>query len=238
MSRRTISIIIPALNEEGNLQNTIDHVLQAAAAHFAEWELIIINDGSTDRTLEIAAANQKKHPGITILSNPVPRNIGACYDLGRRQARMQYCVMVQGDNPFTAETLAGFFAHVGEADFLCGYWENPAERSLLRRAISSFYTHLLNLILHRRMRYYNGLQLYRTAWLKTIEIQSTGFGYQAEVLVQALRDGLKGLELPTAYVERPGGGVTKVFRLRNILNVLKTIGRLRALRTAKMAGGV
>jgi dolichol-phosphate mannosyltransferase len=229
MEKRSLSVIIPALNEEGNIQSAIDNVVVAVERHFPEYELLIINDGSTDRTLEIAQENRGKNPKIDIISHSTPQNIGACYDIGRQRARMDYCVMIQGDNPFTASTLDDFFSHAGQADFLCGYWQNPEERELLRRIISFCYTNLLNILLHKKMRYYNGLQLHQTEWLKTVELKSSGFGYQAEVLLQALLDGKTYIEIPTAYVERPGGGVTKVFRVRNIINVLKTIGRLYEL---------
>jgi len=235
MKPSSISIIMPALNEEGNIQITIDNVVSAAEKSFSEYELIVINDGSTDRTPEIVQENRQRNPRIQLISNTAPCNIGACYDLGRKRARMKYCVVIHGDNPCSASTLEAFFSHVGQADFLCGYWKDPKERTHLRRILSSSYTRVLNLMLRRKMKYYNGLQLHKTEWAKSVELKSTGFGYQAELLLQALLDGKKYIEIPIAYVERPGpdSGVTKAFRPNNIANVLKTIGRLYALNKRK-----
>lgn len=240
MKHSSISVIMPALNEEGNIQVSIDNVVAAAEALFSEYELIVINDGSTDRTLEIVQKNQKKNPRIQVISNATPCNIGACYDLGRKRARMKYCVVIHGDNPCAASTLEEFFSHAGQADFICGYWKDPKERERLRRILSSCYTVLLNIMLRKKMKYYNGLQLHETEWAKSVELKSTGFGYQAELLLQALLDGKKYIEIPIAYIERPGprGGATKAFRPRNIANVLKTVGRLYALNKKRMQKAV
>ena len=141
---------------------------------------------------------------------------------------MGWTVMVQGDGPFSEQTLVSAFERVGQADVVCGYWNNPAERSWLRRLLSRAYTAALNTGLGYRMRYYNGLQVHETAWLQRQTIESSGFGFQAEVLIAALRDGREYVEVPTDYIERPEGGATKIFRLRNLLSVAGTLcGLLR-----------
>ncbi len=223
MKHGSVSVIMPALNEEGNIQDAISNVVGAVEKHFTDYELIVINDGSTDRTLEIVERNIRANPKIRVISNPKPRNIGACYNMGRQEAKMDYCIMIQGDNPFSQETMCTFFTHVGEADFLCSYWINPETRTWDRRLFSRGYTAVLNWLLGQKMKYYNGMQLHRTEWVKTITLTSVGFGYQAEVLVRALKAGKSYVEVPVVCLERLGGGVTKVYRLRNIINVLKTI---------------
>jgi hypothetical protein len=143
---------------------------------------------------------------------------------------MEYCVMIQGDNVFSEETLIRVFSQLGEADFICSYWKNPEIRSWTRRLISAAYTGVLNFMLKENIRYYNGMQIHRTDWLKHVELTSVGFGYQAEVLVHALKQGKKYLQIPVDCMERPGGGVTKVFKLQNIKSVLQTIFHLYAVR--------
>jgi glycosyltransferase involved in cell wall biosynthesis len=221
--KETISIIIPALNEEGNIQATINNVVASVERHFGDYEIIVINDGSTDRTLEIVEETIKANNKIKVISNTTPQNIGNCYKIGCREAKMKYCVMIQGDNPFSEETLLEVFSYIGKADFICTYWKNPELRDIVRRMISSGYTGFLNFILRENMKYYNGIQIHLTKWLKQIKIRSSGFGYQAEVLVQALKQGKSYIQIPIICMERPGGGVTKVFKIKNIISVVKTI---------------
>lgn len=221
---------MPALNEEGNIQSAIDNTVGAVKRHFADYEIIIINDGSTDRTLEIVERNISTNGRIRVVSNPWPCNIGACYKIGRQEARMDFCIMIQGDNPFAQETICEFLAHVGEADFICSYWKNPGARSWGRRLCSRAYTTILNSIFGWQIHYYNGMQLHQTNWLKTIPILSEGFGYQAEVLIRAVKANRSYVEVAVNCLEREGGGVTKAFRPRNVISVVKTIVMLYKLR--------
>jgi glycosyltransferase involved in cell wall biosynthesis len=225
----SISVIIPALNEEGNIEAALNNVIGAVEKSFTDYEVIVVNDGSTDTTLAIVQKKIEANPRIRLIHHPYPRNIGICYSEGRNCARMEYCVMIQGDNVFSEETLIQVFSQVGKADFICTYWNNPEIRSWTRRLISAGYTGVLNFMLKENLRYYNGMQIHRTDWLKQVEITSVGFGYQAEVLVHALKQGKKYLQIPVDCMERPGGGMTKVFKPQNIKSVMQTILHLYAI---------
>jgi len=235
---KTASIIMPALNEEGNIQGALNSAISAAEEHFENYEIIVVNDGSSDKTLDIVQVNIQYNKNIRVASHSSPRGFGASFDTGKKLATMTYCVLVQGDNPFTSETLSRFFSHVGKADIICGYWKNPEKRTKTRHLISTLYTGLLNTLLRLDLKYYNGLQLHRTDWLHDLEIKNIGFGFQAELLVAAIKDGKTYLEVPTAYVERPGGGVTKIFKLKNILSVLITIPRLWLMSRKRTSGNL
>jgi hypothetical protein len=104
-----------------------------------------------------------------------------------------------------------------------GFIENPASRSRLRRAISTAYTWTLNSLFGMRLRYFNGLQIHETSWLRGVTLRSQGFAFQAELLIRALRDGRTHLEVPYRHRERPGGGKTKIFKIGNIVSVIRAI---------------
>ena len=222
----SLSVVIPALNEEGNIQGTIDSVTSAAERYFDEYEIIIVNDGSTDRTLDIIRENINQNPRIRVVSHERPWGFGASYHDGRRYASKTYTVMVHGDNAFDKGTLGGLFSNVGKADVLCGYIANPASRNWTRRAISLTYTTAMNILFCLRLKYFNGLQVHRTDWLKQANIRSEGFGFQAEQLIMAIKDGLSYLQVPTIHTERPGGGETKIFKMKNIGSVTCTVAAL------------
>ncbi len=233
----SLSVIVPALNEEANLPRALSTVIEAASECFDDFEIIVVDDGSTDRTAAVAESFARSNGHIRLISHDDIRGFGASYDTGRRNATKAFTVMVQGDGPFSAATLCEFFSHAGEADFICGYWNNAGERILTRRIISSVYTKVLNTYLGLNLKYYNGLQLYRTKFLNDLEIKSTGFGFQAEVIVAAISSGQDFVEVPTDYIERPEGGATKIFRARNILSVLGTLLQLHRYRRLSRALG-
>ena len=231
---KSISIIMPALNEEGNIQGSIDLAVYAAEKHFDLYEIVVVNDGSTDNTLKIVEENMKHNDKIRVISHKTPEGFGASFNTGRKDAKMKYSVMVQGDNPFSKETLQNFFSHTAEAQIVFGYIANVDFRPWTRQVISSLYTKLLNFLLGFDLRYYNGPQIHETAWLRKLELENSGFGFQAEVLVRALKEGKNYIEVPVVCVERPGGGVTKSFKLKNICSVIRTI--IRLMKTKEVSG--
>lgn len=220
---QSLSVVIPALNEEGNIQGSIDSVTSAAERYFDDYEIIIVNDGSTDHTLEIVHANMAKNPCIRVISHDRPWGFGASYHDGRSHATKTYTVMVHGDNAFDKETLSNFFSNAGKADVICGYISNPEARSWVRRAVSRTYTTGMNFLFGMRLKYFNGLQIHKTEWLQKANIQSDGFGFQAELLIKAIKEGYSYLQVPTVHTERPGGGHTKIFKLKNIRSVMRTV---------------
>ncbi len=223
LKKRSISIIIPALNEEGNIQGSIDAAVYAAEKNFEDYEIIVVNDGSTDGTLTIIEENLRNNNKIRVITHPETRGFGASYNSGRNDARMQYSVMVHGDNVFPRETLDEVFSAVGKADVVCGYIKNPESRNRIRQLISKAFTKFMNVFFRLSLKYYNGIQIHKTEWLKKIKLNSTGFGFQSELLIKAIKEGKTYIEVPYIHVERPGGGATKIFKPKNIWSVLKTI---------------
>jgi len=219
----SLSVVIPALNEEGNIQGSLDAVTAAAERHFGDYEIIVVNDGSTDRTAAIIQSNMLRSPRIRMLSHEQPWGFGASYHDGRRSATKTYTTMVHGDNAFDPQTLSNFLSHVGKADVICGYIANPEARSWTRRLISSVYTTAVNILFLMHLRYFNGLQVHKTEWLQRADVKSGGFGFQAELLIKAIKEGRTYLEVPTIHTERPGGGETKIFKLKNIRSVVTTV---------------
>src|SRR5947208_3214332 len=88
------------------------------------------------------------------------------------------------------------------------------ERNRCPRLVSKALTALVNIISGRRLKYYNGLQIHRADILTSLSIQSSGYGFQAEVLVKALRRADRFIEVGMDLTEREHGE-SKAFRLKN-----------------------
>jgi hypothetical protein len=84
----------------------------------------------------------------------------------------------------------------------------------------------MNFLFRLNLGYFNGIQVHKTEWLKNLKLNSVGFGFQSELLIKAIKEGKTYVEIPYVHVERPGGGATKVFKLKNIFSVIKTIFHL------------
>jgi hypothetical protein len=152
------------------------------------------------------------------------------------EAALAHIVMVHGDNAWGWATLREFFSRTGEADVIIGYTRGMLKsRTLVGTLVSKAFTVLVNLITRRGLRYYNGLQIHRAAILKSLRIESQGYGFQAEVLVKALRLSNSYIEVPMDLTERVKGE-SKAFRVKNFVDVWRTLRLLARLESAARAG--
>ena len=220
---RSLTVVIPAYCEAGNIIETLDNVVSALAPLSIPHEILVIDDGSTDETSARVTANLSRFPTVKLLANGRNMGFGWTYRRGVDAASLTHIVMVHGDNAWGAETLRDLFRHVGEVDVVIGYTRDMwRTRSWSRALVSKTFTLMLNLLTRRGLRYYNGLQIHQAPVLKRLRIESTGFGFQPEVLIKSLRLTKTFLEVPMDLMERERGE-SKAFRLKNVVDVMRTL---------------
>jgi glycosyltransferase involved in cell wall biosynthesis len=216
-----LSIIVPAYNEEANIGPTLDEVTTACDALHDDYEIIVVNDCSADRTPDIVLARAKGNPRIRLVSNENNLGFGGAFMRGVNEARMDYCIMVCADNAIPAESLRLIFSKTGEADLVLSYIGNPKVRELSRRIISRTFVLLVNLLTGFRVRYYNGFCVFPTRRLKGMTV-SKGFAYAAQIIVTLLNEGYSYVEVPMLTRMR-AHGTTSAFRFRNLISVLGSL---------------
>ena len=222
----TISFIISALNEERVLGAFLEQLMAVVeGARFVDYEVILINDGSTDRTGEIMDGAARRHPKVTVVHNPKNLRFGNSYKRGLRQARFQYVMLLCGDGGLPAASLPAIFDCIGTADIVVPWMTNLRRiKSLPRYLLSRAYTTLFNVLCGMRLRYYNGLPVHRNDLLQRIQITSGGFGFQAEILIKLIRSGCTYVEVGVKGAEEKQQSVA--LRPRNWLSVVATVARL------------
>ena len=231
----SLSIIIPAYNEAENIIDTLDNVTRALEPLAVRHEILVIDDGSTDATAALVTSNLNRFPAVRLLVNQRNMGFGWSYRRGVDAAGLDHIVMVHGDNAWGFETLREFFSRVGEADVIVGYTRDMwATRTKTRTVISKAYTLAVNLITRRHLKYYNGLQIHTAPVLKSLRIQSSGYGFQSEVLVKSLRRADTVIEVPMDLIEREKGE-SKAFRLKNFVDVFRTLKVLCAVELGRDA---
>jgi glycosyltransferase involved in cell wall biosynthesis len=225
-ARRSLSIIVPAYCEADNIVATLTNIAGALDGLPIDHEILVIDDGSTDGTGDRVREQAAQFPAVRLLTNDRNRGFGWTYRRGVAAATRDHIVMVHGDNAWPASTLRDLFCRVGEADLIVGYTRDMwKSRSWTRTAISKAFTLAINGITRRRLHYYNGLQIHPAHVLKQLDVRSTGYGFQAEVLTQSLRMTRTFIEVPMTLTERQTGA-SKAFRARNVADVVRTLARL------------
>ena len=224
--RSTITLIVPALNEEKVITETVRQIASVANGQFSQFEMLLIDDGSSDGTGFLMEALATDHPNLRVIHNPRNLGLGACYRRGVAEARHQYVMLLCGDGGMPATSLPAIFDQIDRADIVIPYITNMRRiKSPMRLLLSRAYTVLLNLMFGLRLRYYNGLAVHRTELVRCLDLQSDGFGFQAEVLVELLKAGCSYIEVGVEGAEKTKR--SSALRLRSVFNVLQTLWRLR-----------
>lgn len=218
----TISLIVPALNEEAVIASVLEGITAQAEGHFRDYELIAVNDGSSDATGAIMEQFAARNPKIRVLHNQPNIGLGASFQKGLKQAHHQYVMLLCGDGGLPARSLPAIFNMIGSADLIIPYMINLRQiKSPARYLISRTYSNLLNLLFGFKLRYYNGLPVYRRSLLDAIRITSSGFGFQAEIVVKLLKSRCTYIEVGVEGAEEKGRSIA--LRPRNVLSVSKTL---------------
>jgi len=220
-----VTFAVAALNEERLVDGFVREAHQQAGRILRDYEFILIDDGSTDRTGEIMDELAGSLPNTSVIHNPTNIGLGSSYMRGVQSARCDYYMLLCGDGGLPAESLPAIIEKVGTADMVLPYMTNlKALKSRGRYIISRSYTFLLNRLFGLDIRYYNGLPVHRTELVRGLGTISDGFGYQAEIIIKLTRAGFTYTQVAVLGAERSGG--SRALRTRNIASVTRMITAL------------
>jgi dolichol-phosphate mannosyltransferase len=232
----TVSFVVPALNEEGNIDGAVRTIQQAAEGHVSDFEILLVNDGSTDRTGEIMDRLAGAHRRISVVHNVRNLGFGGAFKAGASRAQLDYVVRICGDDSVPVPGVQVVLSHIGRADFVIPYIANPAEfRSWGRRFGSWGFTTLVNLLFGQEVPYYNHCVVFRRDALHSIQIATNSFAYQAEALVKLLRAGYTYTAVGVHDIARLYGESTAL-KLSNVIRVVHALVSL--FREIHRSGGI
>lgn len=218
----TISVIVPALNEEKNIAPTIENVLVAIGDRFSDYEIIVFDDCSSDRTGDIIEELAVTNKRIKVVHNKKTMGFGYNYRKGVEFANYDYISMIPGDNEISPDSIKDMYSAIGKADIVIPYTVNYWIRPLLRQYLSCIFTKTLNFLFNLRLNYYNGPVIHKRELIKSIGISTNSFAFQVEALVKLIKSGYSFIQVGMFLKERRHGK-SKAFRFKNIIGVLKTI---------------
>lgn len=221
---RSLSVIVTAMNEEGNLRPTVDAVLRALTPRFKTYEVIVIDDGSRDRTPEIADELAAANPRIVVRHMPQNMGLAHAYRTGIEMARYQYTAWIAGNNLVPPEGFERIYDQIGNADVVIAYILRDV-RGGGRRFLSRSFTRVMNTLFGTRLRYFTGPCVYRTQAVKGVRTRAQGSMFVAELLLRVVTSGQTCVQVGIQPLPRTSGS-TKTFRLKNVVFVLFFVLRL------------
>jgi len=217
-----ISVIIPALNEESNITSAINNTLIAFDDYGLKGEIIVVNDGSTDRTRSLIEEKISGDTrGTTRLINHVrKKGIGASFWEGAEIARGEIVTMFPGDNendPWETLRYTDLLKHV---DMVIPFVFNKEVRSIFRNILSYLYRVIVNTTFRVNFNYTNGTVMYRRSLFLDLDYKSSGFFFQTEILIKLTKRGYLFAEVPYRLGLRPEG-ISKAVSFPSFLKVIR-----------------
>jgi glycosyltransferase involved in cell wall biosynthesis len=222
VTRKSISIFFPVLNEEGTVARLAEDFLAIIRSSFDRGELIIVDDGSTDRSREIADQLAQENEGyVRVIHHEQSRGYGNALKAGFEAARHELVFFTDGDYQFDVNDLYEALPHIEEYDVVVGYRQDrqdPKYRLLLSRG----YNGLVRILFGLKIRDVDcSFKLFRREALEKISIESTGYFIDTEIMVKGKKEGLRIREIGVRHLPRTSG-VSKV-KMKHIFTTLREI---------------
>lgn len=221
----TLSVIMPALNEEDNVELAVHSTLSAFEKYNIAGEVVVINDGSTDKTREIVERLCCVKQNVRLINHDTPKGIGYSFWDGVKKVDRDVVVLFPADNEIDPEDTLQYFGLMDKVDMLVTFFHNTEVRNRSRRIISALYRFVVNISFGTNLNYTNGAVFYRRSILEEVSLNNFGFFYQAELLAKMIRKGYLFAEVP-GYLGVRTGGKTKAISFKSLCQVLQGYLRL------------
>ncbi len=222
-----LSIFFPCYNEEANVERVVRAAMEAAGRYADRFEVIVVNDGSRDRTGEIAERLAAEHPGVVRAVHNQPNlGYGGAVARGLREARYQWIFFTDGDGQFDIRELDKLIGLLEKCDFAVGYRMNRAD-PLIRKINAYCWGVLVRALFGLKVRDIDcAFKLLPKSLVDQIELRSHGALISTELLARARYRGLRIAEIGVNHYPRTAGQQTGA-NLRVILRAFKELFKLR-----------
>lgn len=240
---RKLSIFFPMWNEEAYIERAIMYSKQVCEqlcerGEILDYELIIVDDASTDRTPEMADAMAASDPHVVVVHHPVNRKLGGSIKTGFATATGDIVLYSDADLPFDmAETSRAVrLLRAYEADIISAFRHDRTGEGRSRAIYTFFYNGMIRRLFGVRLRDINfAFKLCRTRIFEHIELQSEGSFIDAELIIRAKKLGYDVIQFGVDYFPRTRGESTlasaSVIRtiLREMFSLRKQLRRLQPI---------
>ncbi|MBI4431694.1 MAG: glycosyltransferase family 2 protein [Candidatus Omnitrophica bacterium] len=204
-----ISFILPCYNEEKNLRVVMDQLLGVLQELPWDWELIIVEDASTDGTQEVVRQQAARDLRIRAIYHQQNAGLVGAIKTGQENARGQYAMYLMADQEFDSREIPLYISKIEKgADLVVGIrWQRDAY-SLSRLLLSVVYIFILNFLYRFRCNDYNWIRIWPTDFHRQAPIESKSLFFLAETILKASDLGYKIVEIPSNHRGRPWGKST------------------------------
>ena len=244
----SISAVLPAYNEEQVIASSVAAMVQTFEKLAADYEVIVVNDGSRDGTAEILTALGKENPRVRMVSHAQNQGYGAALWTGFTSAEKDLVFLTDGDKQFDVSELSDFLPLLDGADMVIGY-RQPRADPFIRLLNAWGWKMLVTLLFGYTAKDVDcAFKLFRRRILDRVDVHARGATFSAEFLIKARRLGYIIREQRASHYPRPAGQATgakpavilRAFKelLLLRLNLERDLASVRSGRQAPRPGGL
>lgn len=221
----SISLILPAYNEENNIARCIEVSESVLRNLTDDYEIIVVDDGSSDRTAEIVAGLSVGREQIRCLAHDTNRGYGAALKTGLKSGRKELLFFTDSDLQFDPGELSDLMKWIDSYDIVIGYRKRRMDHPG-RRILGWGWTTLIRILFGLRVRDIDcAFKLFRKKVIDDISIDSIGAFVNSEILLRATRSGYTIREIPVTHFPRLNGQA-KGARPRIIVKALHELSKM------------
>lgn len=223
-----ITVSVMTYNEAASLRTVVEELRAELITLRLPFEMIIIDDGSTDGSSQIADQLAKEYKEVRVVHHPKNLGLGTVYREGFTLPRFEYATLFPADGQFEASILKRFTERMQDADMVLGYIpEYNRNRSAFARLLSWGERFLLKM-LFGPFPPFQGIMMFRRPLIDTVPLVSHGRGWivQMELILRFVKQGYRVVNEPTGIRSRMSGR-SKVNNLKSILSNLRQLIELR-----------
>ncbi len=230
----SLSIFFPCYNEEGNVERVTRAAVEIAPRFAERFEIILVDDGSRDRTGEIADRLASEAPNVRAVHNRPNLGYGGAVRRGLREAKMEWIFFTDGDGQFDIRELPKLIELLDSCDFAVGYRIRRAD-PFVRKVNAFCWGTLVRALFGLKVRDIDcAFKLLPKSLIDAIELHSDGALISTELLAKAKHRGLRIAEVGVNHYPRTAGQQTGA----NIKVILKAFRELFKLRRRILDEGI
>ena len=213
-----LSIFFPFWNEEKNIERVVSRAIDVAKEVADKWEIIMVDDGSSDQTLAVAKKLAAENSRLQVISHKPNRGYGAALKAGLAHAKYDLVVFTDGDGQFNFGEVTKFLKKIDSADMVIGYrkkrHDHPFRHVLM--ALLKIWDYLFFGFYYRDIDC--GFKLFKKSTLKKIfPLKSEGAMITTEIFARAKKAKLKVAQVEVShyarkYGDQSGGNVRVIIR--------------------------
>jgi glycosyltransferase involved in cell wall biosynthesis len=221
-----LSVVLPAYNEEENVASAVEEVSAVAQQLGMDYEIILVNDGSADRTGDIGREMEGRIPNFRLVEHYPNRGYGGSLKAGFAAATKDLIAFTPADKQFVFSEISRFLNKTDQADIVSGYRADRQD-SLIRKFNALGWNTLVRLLFGHLCRDIDcGFKLFRREVLDRVNIVSDGAMVDTEFLAGAKARGFRIAEVEVTHLPRVAGHSTGA-NIQVIVKAFRDLARFR-----------